>query len=221
VTEQDSELQLNKDSEESGPDLWYEESLGNLDIPKISSEENPSTQEEAQDLSNQTSSSTQIIPSPRPTYNPWTNEQRYEACVAYVLYGKVDKVVEITGVPRRTVYTWINSNWWPGMLDKAKREHQELIEARLSDIVEKATAELIDRLKYGDDVYDSKKGITVKVPIRAKELNLIIANLTDRLRTIRNQPNRLTAEIKFDPVKAAREFAAIAAENRDKIVSDQ
>jgi hypothetical protein len=244
VTDQDSESQLTKDSLESGQELWSEKTYGNLDTPKTSLEESPSTPKEVPDLSNQIVSLPPQLPPPisdkgkavgenQPhqlpgkAYNVYTNEQRYAACVAFVIYGRADRVSEVTGVSIRTVYNWIKSDWWPRMLQDAKREHQELIESRLSHIVEKVTEQLLDRLEYGEikvHNWTDRKGAnhskSYRVPVSARDLDNLGTHFLDKLRTLRNQPTKLTATAIFDPLQMARKFASVAEEVRDKIVVD-
>jgi len=177
-------------------------------------------------LASESQSQTSDNKSPgRPVGNIWNNTQRKDAAVAWVIHGNTQKVSEITGVPLSTLYTWLKSDWWPRFLEEAKREHQELIEARLSDIVERATDALLDRIIYGDVKLVYNKGLRtyeeVRTPVVAKDLKAIVAELSDRLRVIRNQPTRVSVEAKFDPEKIAREFAQIAERNREKIVSEQ
>lgn len=167
-----------------------------------------------------TTSTELIVSEERRGYNVYTNEDRRSAAVAFVLYGNVQKVAEITGFPDKTIYGWLKSDWWPRFLDEAKREHQELIESRLSDIVEKATWQLIDRIENGDSILN-KRGHVVRVPVKAKDLDIIIRDSIDKIRLLRNQPSKVTAEVKFDADKIAKNFAEIAEKYHDKIVSEQ
>ena len=150
----------------------------------------------------------------------YTHEEKREACAAYIVSGTAKLTSLNTGIPVQTLYGWMKTDWWKRLLEEVKWEHQELIEARLSDIVDKATEELVDRIKYGDVVI-TKDGERKRVPVKAKELDAIVDKHTKNLRLIRNQPTKLSAEVKFDADKLAREFADIAQRNRERIVSEQ
>ena len=150
----------------------------------------------------------------------WSDEDRKAAAVAFVIYGNVKQVAQITSIPDKTIYGWIKSSWWPGVLEEAKRDHQELIESRFSDILEKITTQLIDRIENGDEYID-RKGNRQRIKVKAKELGKIAVDIADRIRISRNQPTKIKAELRFDPDKIAKEFADIAERNREKIVSEQ
>lgn len=154
----------------------------------------------------------------------WTKEDKHNAAVAFIFHGRVPEVEEATGIPRKTLYRWVKADWWPQVLDQARREHQELIEARLSTITDKVTEELIDRVENGDMVLKynrtTKEYEYVRIPIKAKELGAIMDKLGNQLRVVRNQPTKLTAELKFDGQAAIREFAKLGKQNRDTLVID-
>jgi hypothetical protein len=162
--------------------------------------------------------STEVVEQ-RQAFNIYTNEDRKTFAILYALTGNVKEIAKQTGWPDKTLYGWLKSNWFPDMYEEAKREHAELIEARLSTILEKATTQLIDRVENGNIVL-TKSGIA-RLPIPAKELNQIIMESITKLRLMQNKPSKVTAEVKFDADKIAREFADIAERNRTRIVSEQ
>lgn len=211
----------------------------NQDTPKTSLEPDQSVPWEVQDPNSPTSSSITTI-SPQtvtepvevfldeapyvPVGNIYTNEQRKQACQIFVIAGTAKAIHEQMGIPIRTIYGWIKSAWWPRFLDDAKRDHQEILEARYSDILEQATKQLLDRIEHGDtsQVYDKErhKVVTLVKPVSAKELGNIVGVLSDRLRTIRGQPSRYTVEAKFNPEDITRKFAELAEKHRGKLVSE-
>ena len=162
----------------------------------------------------------ELIPSPHVAYNVYSNDDRMQAATLYVIHGNVQTIAELTGLPVRTLYGWLKADWWPRFLDQARREHQELIESRLSDILVKATYALTDRIEHGDVVIN-RKGEQIRVPLKAKDLNQIIKDSVDKLRLLRNQPSRVTAEVKFDVSKIERNFAEVAEKFRDSVVAEQ
>lgn len=149
-----------------------------------------------------------------------TDEQRQDVASTYIMKGTVKETALATGVPAKTIYNWMKLDWWKRLLEEAKWEHQELIEARLSNIVNTTADALIDRIQHGDVVVDSK-GNEKRVPVKAKELDAILDKHTKNLRLLRNQPTKIAIEAKFDPDKLARDFAEIAEKNRQRIVSEQ
>jgi len=154
-----------------------------------------------------------------------TIDDKRDAAAAFVLTGTMKDVANATGVPVKTLYRWAKAPWWKEMLEEAKWEHQEVIEGRLSNIIDKATIELLDRLYNGDrkQVYnrDSREYEEIRVPMEGKELARTVEKLGNQLRTIRNQPTKLVAEAKFDATEIIKSFQKVAQENRGRIVSEQ
>lgn len=161
-----------------------------------------------------------VIEEARGPYNIYTNEDRMQFAVFYVIHGNVKKVAEMMTVPDKTLYGWLKSDWWPRFYEEAKRQYAELIEARLSDIVEKATVQLVDRIENGDEVV-TKQGDVIRVAVPAKDLNAIIKDQVDKIRLLQNKPTKMVAEVKFDVTKIERSFAELAERHHDRIVAVQ
>lgn len=150
----------------------------------------------------------------------WSDEDRRNVACMYVVLGNMKEVSKHVQIPERTLYSWLKADWWPKVYDDARREHAELIEGRLSSIVEIATQKLAERIVKGDEILDAKGNLRV-VQLRAKDLNRIIADSVDKIRTLQNKPNRITAEARFDVTKIEQNFAELARKHRDSIVSEQ
>lgn len=154
-----------------------------------------------------------------------TQEAKRDAATAFVVCGNVKEVAELTDIPAKTLYKWVKTEWWKNLLEEVKWEHQELIEGRLSNIVDKATYELLDRITHGDKkmVYNrsTREHEEIRVPMEGKELARTIEKLGNQLRTIRNQPTKLVAEAKFDATALIRDFSQVAEKFRGNIVSEQ
>lgn len=156
----------------------------------------------------------------RGAYNVYTNEERKNFAVLYLIHGNVKIVAGIMELPYKTLYGWLKSDWWPRFYDEAKRDYAELIEARLSDIVEKATSQLIERIEKGDEVM-TKDGRIKRIKMTGRDLALVIQQGIDKIRLLQNKPTRMTAEVKFDASKLERNFAELADKYHDRIVSTQ
>lgn len=184
------------------------------------------TQAESQStISDSTDPSTEIVPvdteeSSKKNYTVYTNEDRKNFAVLYALHGNVRQVAKIMELPTKTAYNWIKADWFPRFYDEAKREYAELIEARLSDIVEKATVELLDRLEYGDETL-TKTGEIVRVKVSARDLTILLREGIDKIRLLQNKPQKLSAEVKFDVNQLERNLAEFADKYRDRVVSTQ
>lgn len=160
----------------------------------------------------------------RTAANIYTNEDRKKFAQLYVFYGSVATIAQLPDIPdywkQSTMYGWLKSDWWPSFYAEAKREYAELVEARLSDVVEKATTQLLDRIQNGDWKED-KKGNLHRVPVSAKDLNTIVKESVQQIRTLQNKPNKVTVSAKVDLRQIERNFAEMAEKYQERIVSEQ
>jgi len=166
------------------------------------------------------STTREITPPQEDNRTNYTNEDRKNFAVLYVMHGSVKAISGIMEIPVRTLYNWLKADWWNRYYDEAKREYAELIEARLSDIVEQATRELIERLQNGDEVLTRTGGI-VRVKVSAKDLGVLIKDGVDKIRLLQNKPSKMTAELKVDYKDLERNFAELADKYRDRVVATQ
>jgi hypothetical protein len=111
----------------------------------------------------------------------WSDEKRIEAVTSYIALGKMPVVAKATGIPVNTLWTWKKySNWWTDLEKTVRGEQNNEYSAVITDIVTSTLKSIDDRVKHGDFIYNPRSGDTVRVPVSAKNLNLIAGTLLDK-----------------------------------------
>ena len=113
----------------------------------------------------------------------YTEEQKRLAVAAYVATGTVAGAGKICRIPRQTIQGWKKNNptWWEKIAAEVWEQEEERIRAKYSQIVDKGTDGLLDRVLYGDTRVNSK-GELYKVPVSGRDLVIIVGTCQDKLR---------------------------------------
>jgi hypothetical protein len=129
----------------------------------------------------------------------YSDEQRREAVAHYVLLGNWRKVAEATGIPQRTLHDWSTQPWYGTLLAEVRAEKGTELEAAYTRILDKATAQLLDRVEHGD--YVITNGTLVRRPVSARDLALVAGIIYDKRALARGegppeaQPNPTVEQI--------------------------
>jgi len=123
----------------------------------------------------------------------YTREDRYKAAALYVATGNSEAVSRETGIPGSTIRHWIQHD---GDFQLICQEYQaecgEKWRYKYAQIIDETTEQILDRIRNGDFVRDTKTGELIKVPVKAKELTIIEAIHFDKLRLLESQPTKIT-----------------------------
>ena len=144
------------------------------------------------------------------TGSKYTDEQRRQAVVEFLVLGNMTKVAESIGIARQTLVHWKNeSDWWDELYDKVQHEKGEEFDANLTKLVDSAFEQAQDRIDNGDfRLVKTKKAIKhedgslevsedyelKRVPMGGKELTISGATAYDKQRLHRNQPTSIRAD---------------------------
>ena len=69
------------------------------------------------------------------TGSKYGDDVRLRAVTEYLVSGNISIVSRRTGIPRTTLVSWKQSDWWEGLLDKVRHEKEAEIQAQLSQII--------------------------------------------------------------------------------------
>jgi len=75
----------------------------------------------------------------------YSNQQRIEAAVYYMVHGSLTKTAKECGIPLTTLYDWKQSPWWPELSEQVRSEKEAEFQAGFSRIVQAAIGEIEDR----------------------------------------------------------------------------
>ena len=127
----------------------------------------------------------------RATGSRYTDIDRREAGITYLVTGNLRATAKQTGVNERTLADWVRSDWWDALLHTLHAEKGRELDSKLSQIIDRALDEVGDRLVNGDSKI-GKDGTLVRVPIPAKDAAIIAAVMFDKRQIIRNLPTAIT-----------------------------
>ena len=145
----------------------------------------------------------------------YTNEERRAVIADYFVTGNITKTADMNNIPRRTVGTWINSEWGVELLAEVRHEKGEEYDANLTKLIDSAFSEAQDRIDNGD-FRVTKDGKLIRVPMGGKELVISGATVYDKQRLHRNQPTSITS--KHDTKSLAEAWKELSRTMRDHSV---
>lgn len=115
-----------------------------------------------------------------------------ETVARWVETRSVDKVSQDMNIPGSVIRQWmtpesvidaegneVSISWWHGVLEQVREYIRDNLEARLAKVTDHALEELEVRLRDGDTVL-LRGGKEAKMPVKAKDLSTIAAQLLDR-----------------------------------------
>ena len=128
-----------------------------------------------------------------PMASKYSPASKQRAAVAVVAHGTSKAASQVTGIPASTIRDWRNNDPnFAELLQDAQTEFSEQLQAQLTQIIDLAHANVLDRLRHGDEQVNARTGERVRVPVRGKDCAIIGAVAIDKLRIIQGQPTRIT-----------------------------
>ena len=129
---------------------------------------------------------------PKQPGSHYTNEQRRAVIADYFVTGNITKTANMNNIPRRTVGTWIKSDWGVELFAEVRHEKGEEFDANLTKLIDSAFAEAQDRVENGD-FRVNKDGQLIRVPMGGKELVISGATVYDKRQLHRNHPTNISS----------------------------
>ena len=130
--------------------------------------------------------------------NYYNLEQKTDACALYCVYGDVEQVSEMTGIPPKVLREWKDEPWWTEIQKKVFVEQNEKLAGRISGVLDKSLEHLVDRLDNGDYLWDVRKSKLVRKPVDTKVLATVFNSLVARRQLIRGEPTSITSQVGVD-----------------------
>jgi hypothetical protein len=137
------------------------------------------------------------------------------------VYGDIDQVSELTGIPAKFLREWKQEPWWNEIQKKVFVEQNEKLAGRISGVLDKSLEHLVDRIDNGDYLWDVRKSKLVRKPVDTKVLATVFNTLVTRRQLIRGEPTSITTQVgvddrlkllaqQFEKFAAAKEVEQIA-----------
>ena len=130
--------------------------------------------------------------------NYYNLEQKTDACAMYCVYGDIEQVSELTGIPSKFLREWKQEPWWNEIQKKVFVEQNEKLAGRISGVLDKSLEHLVDRIDNGDYLWDVRKSKLVRKPVDTKVLATVFNTLVTRRQLIRGEPTSITTQVGVD-----------------------
>jgi len=124
----------------------------------------------------------------------YTDEDRRQVAIEYLITGNMKKVSKRTGIPETTLSDWKRTEWWEGLVGEIRTEKAEELDAHLTKLIDSAFDQAQDRVDNGD-FRVAKDGTLIRVPMGGRDLVIAGATVYDKQRLHRNQPTAIRSDI--------------------------
>ena len=144
-------------------------------------------------------------------------EMKIQAAACFMMTGTVNGAERLSGIDHRTISDWKNnSEWWPTVLQKVRKEKQDELDAKLTSLIHLSTDALEDRLANGEEVI-TKDGFQLK-QLNARDIINSISTLYDKRAMLRGDPTSISRQTTSSDVvnDLRQEFAKIAERAAEK-----
>ena len=116
----------------------------------------------------------------------YSDVDRRKVLAEYAVHGNQVKVASITGIPRKTISDWVNSEWGQELISRIRHENQDEFITQYENIIRKNLTAQEERLDKGDIVGVDKDGKEVRQSIRYRDLVIGGGIAIDKLRLLCN-----------------------------------
>ncbi len=120
-----------------------------------------------------------------------------QAAQIYFLTGSLTKTAEKTGISANTLQSWKDrgNEFWVQRYKEVQDEKREELDSHYTEIIEKSSAELKDRIEKGDEFYDAKTGKKYRKKISGRDLAIINGTCFDKRQLLRGLPTTGTSSL--------------------------
>lgn len=125
-------------------------------------------------------------------------EDKIEAAIAWLITGSSEEAGKFCQIPGRTIRSWMQQPWWEDILKEAQGRKQKELDAVWTGLIHKTAVELRDRIDNGETVVNTKTGTERKVPVKAKDLAIVMSIVVDKRALARGQATHRTEKVNVD-----------------------
>lgn len=131
-------------------------------------------------------------------FNWWPEDKKLEAATLWAVTRNLDQVKELSGIPVAHLKKMMNEPWWDEIVRKVRKEKNEVLDAKITDMLEQTMDLVIDRIQRGEYQYDKKSGEFVRIPMKARDAAVSAAILFDKRQLIRGEATSRTESVSPD-----------------------
>ena len=122
----------------------------------------------------------------KPTW--YTVEKKVHAACLYAVTGNLQQVSTLSDIPVGQLKSMMSEQWWEDVVQQVRREENDQITAKMTSFVEKSLDAVVERLENGDTVINLKTGETYKVPVRLRDIAMVISTFLEKRNLLRGEP---------------------------------
>ncbi|CAB4217210.1 hypothetical protein UFOVP1590_33 [uncultured Caudovirales phage] len=143
----------------------------------------------------------------------WSQNQKLEAVMTYLMLGNMKEAAIVTGIPYDTFKCWKYTDWFKELLVTVRESDIQQMDSNLQRIVGKALKVTEDRIDLGEYQFDPKTSKVIRVPIKANVALKISTELMNRQDKLRAAPEKKELEKTIDArlARLSEEFARFAS----------
>lgn len=118
----------------------------------------------------------------------WLPEDRIKACLYHIILGSSIKASKYCGIPAVTIRYWTRQQWWQEASRQIRKTQNELLDIKLTTIINKTSDQLLDRIENGEYKL-APNGEIIKIPMHSRDLAVAgMAVPFDKRALIRGDP---------------------------------
>lgn len=125
----------------------------------------------------------------------WDYKSRVTAVTAYLATGSNTEAAACIGAAEGTIRSWRKTQWWDELAHEIRQRKGDELDAKLSNIIDKVTETINDRLDNGEAHYDTKTGNIVRVPVKMKDAAVVGAIGFDKRQLLRGEATSRTEHV--------------------------
>ena len=126
--------------------------------------------------------------------NAYPEKKRIEVATAHAMGLSSTMISAATGVKAQTVRVWRMQDWFKDLVEEIRREDDNTVDAKLTNLVTKSLDVITDRLERGDFMYNQKTGEFVRKPLNAQTVNKIADTMFDKRNLLRGKPTSISGK---------------------------
>ena len=127
----------------------------------------------------------------------WPEKTRIEAAALWAATRNYNTVSELTKVPVKLLKEWRLEPWFQNVVSRVVKDHNDVLDQKLTQIIDKCTDELADRLISGNTRVD-KYGKHHLTPVEARDLAVVLGVIFDKRQLVRGEATSRTEAISAD-----------------------
>lgn len=148
-------------------------------------------------------------------------EKRIEVVTKWLALGNMRLVADLTGVSYQLCRMWKQEPWWAELVAEVKASKAQVLDTKLSKIVDKSLETIADRLENGDVIFNNKTGTVMRKEVSLKDATKVATDLLTRQSVIQKQETEQTVQqdngtIKDQLAMLAAEFAKFNKRDNSK-----